>query len=359
MPNNQPFECILHAPSSFRLGDPITVGFEIRNTSSEDYCLLTWDTPLYGDALNFLSVSLEGVVLSYDGRMVNRGDPTDDEYITLVPGEANSSTVDISRLYPIQVPGEYTATLAMTLYDAYPGTSPTARSRAAHEPLALEPTSVTFTVRPDDAPRMTLGQTARLAEQLSRPTEEPPGVERELFQPILIGGSETQREETRRAHAQAIYKVGKACDQLHYYNPVTNSTYRKWFGNNVVLIPFPSITCYEWTKSSYAIIRKVLNYPEFPLLQTYDLTGTGCQPSYIAYTHKDAKTIWLCGLFWPRPTYGGPDSKFGTLIHEWSHARCYLTDYEYGQYGCLSLATSEPKKAVMNPDNYQYFAEFV
>jgi hypothetical protein len=358
MSTSQPFECILHASSHFKLGDPITVGFEICNTSTETYCLLTWDTPLRGDALDFLSVSLEGVALNYDGRLVNRGNPTDDEYLTLRPGECSSSEVDISRLYPIQVPGEYTATLTMTLYDAYPGTSPTARSRATHEPQALEPTSVTFTVGPDDAPRMTLGQTARLAEQVSQPTEEPPSVAR-LYQPPLIGGSEAQRVETRRAHAQAIFKVGKACDQLQTYNPFTNSTYRKWFGANVALASFFSLTCYEFAKIVYGDIRKVLNFGESPFPQVYNLTGAGCQPSYVAYTYKDSKSVWLCALFWPRPTYAGPNSKFGTLIHEWSHARCYTSDHAYGETGCLSLAASDPKKAVLNADNYQYFAEYV
>src|SRR5690349_10202284 len=104
-------ESRLSAQSSYRLGEPIVVQFEISNRSEQIFRLLTWDTPLAQHPLNFLSVTRDGEDLQYDGPRVKRGDPSDEDYLTLGPGETRRAETDISRLYPITEPGEYTATL--------------------------------------------------------------------------------------------------------------------------------------------------------------------------------------------------------------------------------------------------------
>ncbi|MGN6110625.1 MAG: M35 family metallo-endopeptidase, partial [Kofleriaceae bacterium] len=298
------------------------------------------------------------------GQLVKRGDPTDSEYITLAPGESMSAEADISRLYPIQLPGEYIATLNLSLHDAFPaprGSQTLARCRAEHEDRPLEPTSVTFVVEPGDPPRMTLGQSARLSEQSIGPTHEAfTGMVLPMFQPVLIGGTEAQRRDTRSAHAHAVYMVAKALAQLNGINPSVNFQYQRWFGANTQMLPVfnSQWMTYDVVIGHFASIRSILNFPTFPI-QTYNLTGAGCKLSTFGYTYSGARTIWLCSRYWPAPIYGAPDSKFGTLIHEWSHAVCSTSDFAYGTSDCINLASSEPRKAVLNGDSHEYFVEFV
>jgi len=88
---------------------------------------------------------------------------------------------------------------------------------------------------------------------------------------------------------------------------------------------------------------------------TYDLSGSGCQSGWFAYTHKGDTTIWLCGNFWAAPATG-TDSKAGTTIHEHSHSDANTDDVTYGQTKARALATSNPNQAVKNADNYEYYA---
>ncbi|MYS09639.1 hypothetical protein GTW71_25130 [Streptomyces sp. SID6041] len=51
----------------------------------------------------------------------------------------------------------------------------------------------------------------------------------------------------------------------------------------------------------------------------------GCNPGWYGHTYHGSRTVWLCGSFWSAPMTG-TDSKFGTLVHERSHAKC-STEY--------------------------------
>ena len=108
----QPFVTSLSANASYALGDPILVTFEIENAANETYQLLKWGTPLErpltGDCL---TVRRDGQVVPYDGKLVKRGDPPIDSYLSIGPNERLQSTVDISEAYAIDSVGDYTVTL--------------------------------------------------------------------------------------------------------------------------------------------------------------------------------------------------------------------------------------------------------
>ncbi|MDV5143171.1 M35 family metallopeptidase [Streptomyces sp. SBC-4] len=351
--DNQTFECALRAQPSYRLGEPIIVTFEIRNAGRESYRVLVWDTPLRGEPFNFLSVSRDGIELHYDGKLVRRGDrPEEGDYVTLASGESQSADVDISRLYPVQLPGEYTVTLNATLYDAFSVPSEAdagVRSVADHEPQRLAPTSVTFTVSAGDPPRMTLGEAARL--------DQPSAKLARISQPWVIGGTEAQQSETRSAHFYAWYLAQKAYGQLTGSNPGANSLYLKWFGINAQLFPFSGLTRYNVATMNFGSIKSKLEGPTIVLPLMYDLTGTGCHANWYAYTYTNSGKVWLCSLFWGSPLFPGPYSKAATLVHEWAHAAANLSDHAYGQPACLNLAMNNPWNAVSNPDNYAFFAD--
>ncbi|MFE1908947.1 M35 family metallopeptidase [Streptomyces gardneri] len=358
MLQNQTFECALRMQPRYLLGEPITLSFEIRNAADESYRILTWDTPLLNSPLNFLSVSREGSELPYDGPLVKRGDPSEEEYIDLAPGESRSGEIDLSQLYAIQLPGEYTVTLNAELADVYPATegSRGARARAHHDRHALESVSVTFVVEAGAPPRMTRGQAARLAESADG---SPPQLAREPFMPILLGGTPARRDDVRNAHAHAVYMTAKSLDVLRFFGPA-NSYYRRWFGANVKFLPvvMPMMT-YDMSINTFELVRSILNVPTFPF-QTYALDGgPECNNSKFAYTYHHSRTVWLCKLFWDAPLYGAPDTKYGTLIHEWTHATAGTSDPAVGTAACLNLASNNPRSAVCNGDSYEYFAEFL
>lgn len=68
--------------------------------------------------------------------------------------------------------------------------------------------------------------------------------------------------------------------------------------------------------------------------------------------------IYVCGAFWSAPMTG-TDSKGGTLVHEMMHFNVIAgtDDWAYGQSAALSLAKSNPTKALDNSDSHEYFTE--
>ena len=68
--------------------------------------------------------------------------------------------------------------------------------------------------------------------------------------------------------------------------------------------------------------------------------------------------IYLCGPFWNIPDIGA-DSQAGTLIQASSQftANGGTVDYVHGQAGAESLAIGNAGQAILNAENYEYFAE--
>ena len=148
--DHQPFVTSLTAESSYRLGDPLLITFEIENTDSESYQLLTWGTPLEGQfTVDCLLVRRDGELVPYDGRLVKRGDPPPEAYVVIRPGERLKETVDISQAYSIEQVGDYTVTLNASFFDAFPvpeNVKQAPRKRQAHEFHKLPPAVVQFKV---------------------------------------------------------------------------------------------------------------------------------------------------------------------------------------------------------------------
>jgi Lysine-specific metallo-endopeptidase len=338
--DRQPFVCTLSAAETYRLGEPILVAFQITNTGTATYQVLDWGTPLENEVTDFLAVQRDGREVAYDGRLVKRGDPADADYVLLGPGRALSREVDISLSYPVDQPGDYTATLKITLHDAFavPGSSKQPpRRRDDHQPHRLDPTVVRFKVIADGQPRQTVGQAARQAEDQAKTSAK-------AATPNFNGGTSAQQADTIVAHDNAQYFTALCAQQLLTTNASTNALYQKWFG------AFDQGR-YDTVTKHYTDISNVLDNDPV----TYDLTGDGCANLY-GYTTKGTRTVHLCS-FYLSAAQIGTDCKFGTLVHEWSHAVSSTDDNAYGQTACRNLATSDPAKAIDNADSHEYFAE--
>ncbi|CAE7177138.1 unnamed protein product [Rhizoctonia solani] len=131
---------------------------------------------------------------------------------------------------------------------------------------------------------------------------------------------------------------------LSYLSTLTTDSprYTTWFG-----LYDPARI--QTVKSNYANSLSAIQ-------STYDCAPDACQDGSVAYVWRQQPgVVHLCGWFWLRPGYGS-DSQAGTIIHELSHF-AGTEDYVYGQLGARDLAVSSPGVAVVNADNYMYFAE--
>ena len=100
--------CVLTAPATVPLADAVVpVGFTLRNDGPEPVTVLRRQTPLEGILGDLFEVTLEGQRREYRGRMVKRGPPTADEFVTLAPGTHAHATVDLAEGYDLSSRGRY------------------------------------------------------------------------------------------------------------------------------------------------------------------------------------------------------------------------------------------------------------
>jgi hypothetical protein len=343
-----PFDCDITTQPSYKLGDPITITFEINNTSSDPYQLLIWQTPLQKEVFDFFEVRREGEIIPYDGRMVKRGEPTSESYIVIDPGQKITESVDLSTSYKIDKPGNYSVTLKGKIHDAFKVSSnkkEKPRKSEQFTPFDVQEKSQSFKVIADGQPKMTSGEKARKESGSPPLSKNSKSAKVNAKAPVFIGGNSSQQGDVTTAHQNALYFSSLSYSQMDTTTNNTNALYQTWYG------AFDQGR-YDEVKGDYANIANAIVNDEI----TYDLSGDGCDPGDYAYTYKNTRKVWLCSSFWTASQIG-IDSKFGTLIHELSHAVCETDDNAYGQTACKNLATSDPVKAINNADSHEYFAE--
>ena len=86
----------------------VACSFEFTNNANEDLYLLKRNTPLEGLRSQFVSVSLDGRPLEYEGIYVRRLPPTKKAFVLLKAGESISASVQITDIFSIDTDGLYT-----------------------------------------------------------------------------------------------------------------------------------------------------------------------------------------------------------------------------------------------------------
>jgi len=92
------------------------VAFYVRNDADSAVKLLAWNTPFE----TFLSadifrVKINGESVTYIGRVIKRGEPLPEDYITIGAGERREVTVDLARYYDMTLAGEYRVSFKLPL----------------------------------------------------------------------------------------------------------------------------------------------------------------------------------------------------------------------------------------------------
>jgi hypothetical protein len=155
---------------------------------------------------------------------VKRGDPAESSYVLIAPGAKVDRKVDISRSYPIDQPGDYTATIKADLHDAFAvaGNSKQApRRRGQLERHPLPPVSVRSRSSPTARPtRRTARPRAKRRSRLE--------VEGQGEGPGFNGGTPGPADAVV-AHDNAQY-LRPRCPAADTETASTNSLYQDWLG---------------------------------------------------------------------------------------------------------------------------------
>ncbi|XP_019853821.1 PREDICTED: uncharacterized protein LOC105313278 isoform X2 [Amphimedon queenslandica] len=305
----------------------VACSFEFTNNGNEDLYLLKRNTPLEGLNSQFVSVSLDGRPLEYEGIIIHRLPPTKDEFVLLKAGESISALVQITDAFSIDTDGLYTVQYSRPL-----------------QYLSVN--------------EMSEMSTGKLRESIVRES-----VHIHLEDTSLL--SRPKKEETKANYIVHLEACGSASFVGDRNNSATLDAHKKLcsgidkakggVGNNKVYVTwFGTYTSGRATKVKevYQKMRDGIGSKTC----TYHNNGPLCKPNYYAYTYKGSTTVYLCDVYYGDPTDCSKtgESKEGTLIHEWAHAFAYIDDVTYGRTNCKNLAKSNPDDAVRNADTYLY-----
>ena len=322
------FECL----SEYQLGNAITCKYTITNNHNIDYHVLKRFTPLEGMESPFVSVSRNGKVIPYDGKMIKRCyPPIHDEYFLLRAGSEWSTKIDLSVAYPMNETGEYMVMEMIPLhYHHHLDATFTDTEQASKSTL------VSFQLHEGGTPKMTLGEFHRqkgtsFVQQVGHPRD-----------PKFNGGTVDQQLLTKEIHRASYHYVSTVEDDISDNEP----HYVSWFGAEDA----------DRIKRVKKKFNKVLSAMEADVI-TYHFDDPQCEPSYYAFTYLGARDIYLCGMYHRSVDLLGIDTKLCTIVHELTHAVSRTDDIEYGRDKCLQLAKTNPRRATINADNYGYFAE--
>jgi peptidyl-Lys metalloendopeptidase len=309
-----------------------TMQIKVTNNSNEVVRVPYWQLPGSDESKSF-RVLHDGQSVTYLGKIVKRGAPTDADMVSFQPHETKVIKVDLASTYDLSRGGNYTIAFnslldgARTLQGRRIGD---AAGRAAT--LASNPISVYVD---DRSPLLHLNQ------------RKPGGGGTVTYQNGVgyAGCSATQISGAAAGLSQArVYTE----DGKNYLNAGTQGPrYTTWFGAITT-------TRYNTAKSHFVSIDSAMDQSNNNII-----IDCSCHQNYYAYVYPTQPyRIYVCNAFWSAPT-SGTDSKGGTLVHEMSHfnVTAATDDHVYGQSAAKNLAITNPDQALDNADSHEYFGE--
>ena len=315
--------------------DDVFVRFTLRNDSSQDLYVLSWQTPLRGIQEDIFEVRRDGQEVGYIGRLYKWATPRAEDFIRIPAGGSVSARVELSSVYDISRSGEYSIQYRVPVREALRATgAKVAAAKLGH----IESNVLSLAIERDE----------RTLAEAPAEIEAPNVMVDAYLTPSYVSCSSTRQSTlvTATSNAESMsLKARNYLNNLPSTSRPTDSAYRTWFGSYTT-------TRYSTVQTHYNNIYNAFNTKRF----TYHCD---CTSSAYAYVYANQPyNVHLCNAFWNAPMTG-TDSKGGTLVHEMSHFSVVADtdDHAYGQSACKSLATSSPTRALDNADSHEYFAE--
>ena len=321
--------------------DGVNVRFTLANQGAEALLVLKWKTPLAGIDGDLFAVERDGERVPYTGRLVKRAAPRVSDYARIPAGESVSVTFDLSAVYDMRQPGNYTVRYAVS------GVGVVREDFVRGQTVlgvvdGLESATVGMTLTGRD-----LRGDVELETGAASPIDNISG---KALTPTYLNCTNSHISSIGNALTNAQNYATESYNflvNLPVASRSTNVRYKTWFG--------------AYTDSRYATVQSHYNNIKNAFAgQTFQLDcDCASDNSYYAFVYANQPYhVHLCGAFFAAPATG-TDSKAGTLVHETSHFTVVAgtNDNAYGQTACKKLATKNPNKAVANADSHEYFAE--
>ena len=116
-PKELALDCTMRVPKQVRVGDAVSITFELHNRSNKAVQVLMRNTPFEGFLGQYLAIEGPQGTLSYGGAMVKRGPPTADEYLRIGAYAKRRKTLNLAEVYMFNTPGVYRLKFTGGLYD--------------------------------------------------------------------------------------------------------------------------------------------------------------------------------------------------------------------------------------------------
>jgi len=314
------------------------VEITITNTSRHTVRLPKWQLPSDYVESKLFSVSRDGEPVAYDGPMIKRGLPLQEDFKILRAGETLRTVVDLSAAYDLSKSGQYVVTFISPLQHASLDDGSMLK-QGNGLPMLIKSAPLRLWVDGND--QLAAAKTGDNTAQKGKPG---------TGGTVVNGVSFKSCTTTQTSGAgSAVVEARKYSENAKgYLNAGTvGPRYTTWFGAY-------TSSRYNTAESHFVDIDAAMDQSGGKIT-----INCGCNQNYYAYVYPSRPyEIFVCRAFWSAPLTG-TDSKAGTLIHEMSHFNVVAgtDDIVYGQSGAKQLAINDPDGALNNADSHEYFAE--
>ena len=328
---------VLPMQSRFAAVQDVRVILRYVNNGGETMGIYKWYLPENDLFDPIFQVTRDGEPVEYVGPLVKRQAPTVDDVVYLTSGMAVTAVVDLSSVYDMTQTGNYVIQYKMNADQVL-----MSMGNMHQDKMMSSNDDQDFVLQSAPIEVFTAGRRNLLIEEALEARTQP-----KALTPTFYSCTSSESSSIRSAlNAGENY----ANEAVQYMNSISWGTtrYTTWFGQY-------SSSNGRTLTSRLTNIRDTLKSKAL----SFDCSCPGAGSGTFAYVYANRPyKIYLCGAFWRAPTVG-TDSRGGTIVHEAAHFSVVVgtSDYAYGHSKAKSLARSNPSRALMNSDNYEYFVE--
>jgi len=304
------------------------VEFVLTNDSAASISVLSWGTPFEQELTQDLfdvsasdggNKSIFSDRALFSGRLIRRGNPQIEDFISLASGQSRSVIIPLADYYQLTDHGPHHVSFRGVFYLQ---NNAIARSEEL-QAISVKTESILVGLSP--APEVMYARAAGFSTCSA------------AQQSVATADFDTTEQFTREAR--------QALENLPENERAGSPRYLKWFG--------------RYNRDSYTKVLDTYRKSEA-------LMGRGeveflcdCSGDFFAFIRRtEPYKVHLCELFWGLPATG-IDSRAGIMLHEISHfsETGNTRDHAYGAPRAAALARDNPGLAVDNAANIEYFAE--
>lgn len=334
-------ELIVQKEYSSTESAPITV--RLKNNSKKPIRLLVWNTPFDGLNSDFLDIrpaKFNAKRIPYQGILVKRGNPKEDNYLNISPDGSTEVPINIFDGYSIPREGEYTIRVSFFL--------------SYHQNNSEEIILCKSDKHVINFANTTIKKSGSFNANFKRVKKDLFKDDIDLNKDIFEINTDEIYEDLKEKNIRDIIKKSLECIKKaleHLSSKISSPTYIEWFG---------TFAPYRWQEVYFSCLDMYIYLTNctVKVIDYGDCCDEGTKNEKVAYVFVGKPEIYLCKSFWDLEDCGR-DSKLGVFLHELSHVAANTHDIGnvINEKLALLLAKDFPQKATWNANNYEFFFE--